>query len=1094
MTATGRWLEIRRAQLAWARHRATLGLAGGAALTLAALGVVAARLGVYQRAPDSVALIWLAIAGVGVGALMAWRRGTRHVVPAALARTIEQQGALRSGAIAGAADEQALHGSAALVALADRRAAAWLEQHGEPALAPARAVQARATRRAAVGLGAGVLSLVIAGPTSPRGATFFQPVSVILRARAPVGLAVDRHGVRRGGTVRVTVQAPGRAAATLFARAPGEAWTATPLTLDDSGHAGATLGPLESDRYLYAESGGRWSDTVRVQVELPAFLNDLALVAQYPAYIGRGDEPLAVGPDTILLPVGTHIRTTGRATVDLAKAAWQSASDNVPLKVSGVIFTGDLAVRANGSWHLAVTPRNGRELEDQAPELHIAALPDSAPVVSIPVPGRDTVAPVTLLQPLVIDARDDYQVTRVEIVSRRASRVTGSGPALTQALPLPDGGVPRAVLQWVLDLNGRGFLPGDTAFFLVRATDNAPAPHHSETREYALRLPSLSELRESVRQRTSAMAGSVDSLARAQRDLSQHTQDLAAERERTQEATSGRPPETGAPQELPFRSAQRAQDLADQQRRVLDRAAEIREKLSELSRAVERSGMADTAWRNQLRDIQDLLQRAVTPELAAKLEQLRQALQRLDAQGTQDALRQLAAAQQQLKEALERSRDLFERAAIEGMMSSLAQDAAELSQRQDEWNRAAARGADSSLARPERELTQAADALAKRLDTLARQMRESNTSPAAVQRGSQAAQQASAEMQRAAQAAEQGQQRAAQQAGEQASQSLSPLAQGLKQARDSLQMAWREEVVAGLDRALAETAALAKRQQQVADRLRNGESGASVRGDQAALRDGVDRIMQRLQSAAGKNALVPAQLGQSLGYTKLQMSGALSELEQGASGNGRRAGEAAGEAVDGLNAVAYALLRSRQDVSGSQSGSGFAEAVERMAQLAQQQQGLNGQAGGLLPLMQGGGDAVLQQLRALAQRQRALADELDRLRQGSGAAGPLAEEARELARRLEAGQLDQPTVERQERLFRRLLDAGRTLRGDEPDEQQERQSVTAGADSVHVPPALQKGGEAPRYPYPSWDVLRQLSPEDRRLILDYFRRLNETHR
>src|SRR4029077_13882860 len=92
------------------------------------------------------------------------------------------------------------------------------------------------------------------------------------------------------------------------------------------------------------------------------------------------------------------------------------------------------------------------------------------------------------------------------------------------------------------------------------------------------------------------------------------------------------------------------------------------------------------------------------------------------------------------------------------------------------------------------------------------------------------------------------------------------------------------------------------------------------------------------------------------------------------------------------------------------------------------QQGLNGQAQGLLPLM-GAGQAVLEQLRALAARQRALAEQLERMQaQGmSSAAGPLAQEAKELARQLESGRLDQRTIERQQRLYHRLLDAGRTL-------------------------------------------------------------------
>src|SRR5207247_927308 len=76
---------------------------------------------------------------------------------------------------------------------------------------------------------------------------------------------------------------------------------------------------------------------------------------------------------------------------------------------------------------------------------------------------------------------------------------------------------------------------------------------------------------------------------------------------------------------------------------------------------------------------------------------------------------------------------------------------------------------------------------------------------------------------------------------------------------------------------------------------------------------------------------------------------------------------------------------------------------------------------------------------------------------GSGAAGALAQEARELARQLDAGRLDQQTIQRQERLYRRLLDAGRTLSGSEPDESKERSSRPATGDSVHLPALLKPG-------------------------------------
>ena len=139
-----------------------------------------------------------------------------------------------------------------------------------------------------------------------------------------------------------------------------------------------------------------------------------------------------------------------------------------------------------------------------------------------------------------------------------------------------------------------------------------------------------------------------------------------------------------------------------------------------------------------------------------------------------------------------------------------------------------------------------------------------------------------------------------------------------------------------------------------------------------------------------------------------------------------------------------------------------------------------------------------EQLRALGAQQRALAERLERMRVGGQIPGAadMAQEAKDLARALEAGRLDRQTIERQERLFRRMLDAGRTLQGEEKDEKQERQSTAAKDDSVHLPPALRRRLEDgdQLLKIPSWEELQQLSPDDRRRVVEYFRRLSESVR
>ncbi|PYO96651.1 MAG: hypothetical protein DMD60_09520, partial [Gemmatimonadetes bacterium] len=899
----------------------------------------------------------------------------------------------------------------------------------------------------------------------------------------------------RGDSVTVTLDVPAATRATLWTRGPGEPWRPAAVALDSTGHATRRIGPLESDLYIRASSGSRRSVERRVSVALPAFVAGLELTARYPTYLASPDEPLVPGPDPVAIPEGTMILTSGAASVPLAAATWRrtGGAAGARLSVDGARFSGRLAAApsASGSWLLELATADGTPLEGDVPELRLHVVPDSAPVVTVPVPGRDTTLPLTLRQPLVIDARDDHGLTRLEVVSWRVSQTGKVGAAVRESLDVSGAG-DRAIVQGDLDARRRGLLPGDTLRLRVEAWDNVPAPgtHVGRSAEIALRLPSLEELRAATRAATRDVAAAADSVAQAEHELGARTRDLAQQRSR--DPTGTRRGADGRDGPLPFQATERAQAVAREQEALQQRVQELSRAVEEITRAAQAAGLGDTAFQARLREVQELLQRAVTPELAARLRELQEALARLDPEATRRALERLAEAQQQLKAELERSGELFRRAAVEGALASLAADAEDLRRRQGEWNHEDAPRPDSAGAARQRTLADRADSLARGIDRVAADLGAGSHTPLATPE--QAARAARAAMQRAAQAAEQARAGAATEAGSEAEQQLAGVPDALRGQRDSLAREWRSETLAALDRALSETAMLAKGQQRVAEALRRGEAGAGTRSQQASVEEGTEAVARQIREAAGKHALVSPQLDAALGYAKRQMAAARSQLEE-PDPNASEAAALAEDAVDALNATALGLAHSRSQVAGGKSGSGFAEAVEQLARLARDQQGLNGLAQGLLPMMGMTGPAMLQQLQALAARQRALAEQLEWLQAGgaSGAAGPLAQEAKELARQLDAGRLDQQTIERQQRLYRRLLDAGRTLSNDEPDQNKERVSRSATGDSVHLPELLKPGatGAGPRLRYPTWEELQGLTPEQRRLVLEYFRRLNE---
>ena len=1089
MTETAR--RLRRLGAPHARARAFAVILGGLGAALAAAGLGLA----LSPAVSGVALAWTLIAASAVTAVWAIHHSRQESAPLAIGRLVESAAAGRAGSIVGVVSPTAGKGagsSDALLLAADTRAAAVVSN---AALGVDGLMRRTTYRRVAAGAAValtGALLFLAGSPASTRAAAFWHPLRMWYDAHAPVRLVVDRRTVRRGDTVTATITVPGATRVTLWTRGLGEPWKAMLLSLDPEGRAVQRVGPIESDLYLRAASGGRSSHEIKIDVAMPAFLADLGLTARFPSYLGRSDEPLLAGADVIPLPAGTTVMTAGTASVPLSSAGWILESRVAKLRVNGTRIDGGFTPVASGTWRLETLSRDGSPLEGAAPELHLLIVPDSAPVVTVPVPGRDTTLPISLHQQLVVDVRDDHGISRVSIVSWRVSRTGRVGAAVRESLDVSGVG-DRAIVQARLDAEHRGLLPGDTLRFYVEAVDNAPppTPHVGRSPPFALRLPSMEELRAEACAAAQAVANAADSVNAAQRELSDRTRDLAAERSRDGDGRAAvrlEPPPRGSPQTgaMSFQSTQRAEEIARDQAAMSQRVQELAQAVEEIARAAKAAGVDDSAFQSRLREVQELLQRAITPELEQRLRELQEALARLDPEATRQALRRLAEAQQQLRRELERSQELLQRAALEGELASLAKDAEDLQRRQAEWTRDEAPRPDSAAAASERDLAAATDSLARGVE------RAGQTVPLAQSKA--AARRAHRAMLEAADAASQRDSRNARASGQEAADSLAQLPDLLRHRRDSLTAAWRQETLDALDRALAETAALARRQQGIAEALRDGDAGATTRARQAAVEEGTHAIEQEISAAAGRHALVSPQLEAALGYAQNQMKQAREQLEQG-DPNVATAAPLAEQALDALNATAHILVRTAQQVAGAQSGSGLQEAIEQLARMAQQQQGMNGDAQGLLPMIGLGGDAVMQRLRELAGRQRALAEQLERLQAAgnASAAGALAQEARELARQLEAGRLDARTIQRQEGLYRKLLDAGRSLSGDEPDEHKERTSRSAIGDSVHIPTALMPGatGAGPKVRYPTWDELTGLTPEQRRLVLEYFRRLNE---
>ena len=226
-----------------------------------------------------------------------------------------------------------------------------------------------------------------------------------------------------------------------------------------------------------------------------------------------------------------------------------------------------------------------------------------------------------------------------------------------------------------------------------------------------------------------------------------------------------------------------------------------------------------------------------------------------------------------------------------------------------------------------------------------------------------------------------------------------------------------------------------------------------------------------------------------------QVSNATQQMGNSSQPGGAEASQSAmKDASEALNQALSSLVRDREKVNNAQSASGFTEMMEQLKQLAQQQGALNGQMQGL-NLMPGGaqGQAARNQARVLARQQREVAKSLADVSDAdqTGRTDALAKEAQTLAQQMERSGVDPATAARQQQLYRRLLDAGRFLEQDERDDQGPREAKAAsGSGAKGAVDGVQSGKAGTRFAPPTWNELRGLGPDERRLVIEYFRRLN----
>ena len=1048
-------------------------------------------------------LIVLLIAGAVPAGFWYWRRLGRHwCAEHRVTRAMDRVGGLDEGATLGGLElsRSAPAGtSPGLRDLALEQVGGRLDGHPK-ALAGAlgRRVESRARRAVTAFLAAVPAALLVPAITPSRTFSAWEgllhPLAVLVEpALPPVGVEPGTIEVARGAVVEVTAHAPLRDSVTLRWDVTGQVPRTRTVTLSD-GVGSATLPPVDAEtRYRIEAPDGASSDLHLLTPVDPLFVNEFAIEVTHPPHTGLPPGEYRDEIPPLAIPAGTHLRVRGKGSRPVGAGTLLDEEGRAVLELSvrDVRFEGGWVPTRPGTYTWRFGDAAGGEAAVSPAPFTIDIVPDLPPEVAIVSPGVDTIMPVDLRQPLVIRAADDYGVDRVEIVVRRISAFGEAGEPIVHRLEL--GGSAGAVVRPVLDASAWTLSPGDTIRYLARAVDNNPSAHVRESREYALRIGGATEMGRAAEEELSRAAEGVRELAEEVRRAEEGAGDL-----RSRSETGGREG-VSRDDQARFEHREEVAQALERQERMMAAVDSLRRELDELRGALRDTGHADPEVRERLGELERLLDQAVPDDAAERLEALREQLARMDPDELREALEQMLEDRRRLRQRLEDALEQFRNAALQQDFRATGEEARELAEEQELLARAMKEGGDESLRAAQQagleaeagELRQQLEALRQRLDEAGEQQ-----AGAGVREAGQQLSQARQQMLQAAQLAQQGRRQNAARQARQAAGDLSRMAQQLDEARMRMRTRQMEAIRAALGRTAADALSLARRQWE----LRGGMRGASppelasLRGDEAAVAQGLRNLAENYAEGTRMAAPGARELITAIGRAMEQLDATIAAMEN----RGVRRpspGAAAEQVVRTLNEVARMAMASGREGQAQGAASASQQMMQQLQDLAGEQGEIMQDAAALIP-MRLGRDTERERLEEMAGRQEQVAGELDELsREESGETDPLgdlgglAEEARRLAADLALGRLDPEVLRRQERLFHRLLDAGRTLERDE--ESEERESERPGAFTREGVEALDAGDlNALRFELPGSEALRALPPAQRALVMRYFERLN----
>lgn len=791
---------------------------------------------------------------------------------------------------------------------------------------------------------------------------------------------------------------------------------------------------------LHAKSPHWWdrwneirSPAYQVSVRSRPQIQSLNITLVPPAYSGLPERQQEVTSTEIVALKGTEIQLDARTNkpVKTAGIHFAGSDTTLPMDVSETqlqsVFTVDRDTEF--SLHLA----DYQQVSNHNPATYrISLLRDEKPRVEILQPRTDVNLGETMTIPMVLRLQDDYGFSQLAIEYRidKPAAMEQDSTWKRVSLPLESSGSKALDFTHRWDLNALNLSPRDVVNYRAVVWDNdmvsGPKLARSETR--TARFPSLSDMYAQVNNQQSQTMDDAQEVREQLKQIKEKVDKLTLEMRKREEVT--------------WQQQKRSEQVIQSHQELKKKLEEINRQLDKMTREAEKHQLFDEEVMKKMEELQKLFQDVMTPELEEALKRLQESLDKADPEEVRKAMEELQQSDQEFSQNLDRALELFKRVKIEQRMDEMVKRVRDLAKRQEEIaEQADSAGTDpASLSQKEKLAGDEYEIAERNLQELAEMMKEFENMPS--DQVDKALEQAKSDsigqsMRQAREHFQQGEMQRGKQQALRSQQGLQQLSEQLSKSQQALRREMMQEVLAEFRSVTRNVLALSQQQESLHQRTKpvQGKSPLmeELANDQQSIQTNLQRVVGQMVQLSQKTFGIDRSIGKALGESASNMQKALQNLAQR---RGHQAAQHQHAAMSGLNKTARQLTAAMNSLKSQGSSTGFEDYLKRMQQLTGQQQGINQQSKQLG--LQGRPTAARQKaMQELARRQMAARRALQQLQQqmqqsggqkGLGDLGQISDDMKEVEKDLRQEEFTRRTLERQQKILSRMLDAQKSMR------------------------------------------------------------------